>query len=173
MTKIICIQHIHAGVSAPEVAEAVLADYANNPTTTEGERFYDMRQSSECVVETYPLSEVVDLAQVKLGRRRRRNATSFCTPQANIKKLAKTARVLVVYSYDPEQNGIRIKSAMPIREDANLNDESGDYYAEFGPRTVTNFQSYKLPDIREWYENRGYCLALSEEDWTGFKPQEA
>jgi hypothetical protein len=173
MEKIICTQHIHAGVSAPSVEEAVRTDYANNPTTTEEVRFLDMRQSAECLVETYRLSEVRDLGKVKLGRRRRRSATSFCTPQNNIKKLAKTARVLVVYSYDPEQKGIRIQSAMPIREDANLNDESVDYYAEFGPRVVPNFAEYKLPQIREWYEKRGYCLALSEDDWNGFKPQEA
>lgn len=172
--KIICAQHIHAGVDTSEVMEAVIADYAKSPFVTEETHFADFHQSGKCPVENYRLSEVADLSKVHLGRRRKRSATSFATPQTNIKPecLAQTARVLAVYCYDPVQGGIRIQSAMPIREDANMQDELGDYYAEFGPRVVPNFSEYKLPQIREWYEKRGFCLALSDEDWAGFKAQD-
>jgi hypothetical protein len=172
--KIICTQHIHFGINVDEVTDKVIADYAKSPFETEESHFVDFHQSGKCPVETYRLSEVVDLAQVHLGRRRRRSATSFATPRANIRPecLTETSRVFVVYSYDPAQKGIRIQSAMPIREDANINDELGDYYAEFGPRVVPNFSEYKLPQIRKWYEKRGFCLALSDKDWAGFKAQD-
>ena len=172
--KIICTQHIHTGINVTEVTEAIIANYGKSPFVTDETHFVDFHQSGKCPVETYRLSEVVDLAQVHLGRRRRRSATSFATPQTNIKPecLAQTARVLAVYCYDPAQGGIRIQSAMPIREDANMNDELGDYYAEFGPRVVPNFSEYKLPQIRKWYEKRGFCLALSDKDWAGFKAQD-
>lgn len=172
--KIICAQHIHFGIKEDEVTDKVIADYAKSPFVTEETHFVDFHQSSKCPVETYRLSEVVDLSKVHLGRRRRRSATSFATPQTNIKSecICDTTRVLAVYSYDPVQGGIRIQSAMPIREDANMQDELGDYYAEFGPRMVPNFSVYKLPQIRDWYEKRGFCLALSDEDWVGFKAQD-
>lgn len=165
--------HFHCGIDAETVKNGVLADYEKRgcPTETAEKNFcIELVNPTGINPEVYPLCDVVNADKVVVGRRGHRPFASFCTPIANIKqdKQQLSHRLFVYYNYDKETKGVKVFSAFIVREDAET--MKGDYrdirHAVENPETLT------VAQIREFYVNNGYCLALDDAEWAKFKPQE-